>query len=127
MSPLPHRVFLRFLVIAILAHLAGCASLSDSWDGDETTETSPAPVVGPTAATTPEEQVLAALESAGTGEQIVVAGGVRASGDQPYTAASGRTCRWVKMSYPGNRSKRQLACRLEGRWQWVPSVLADTW
>jgi len=86
-------------------------------DSPSTTEIATAPQ-------TPDEKVLAALDGAAAGAPILIGGGVSATGDEPYAAASGRSCRWVNISYTGSGTRRQLACRQEGRWQWVSGVSA---
>ena len=123
MLPLPRRVFRNLFFTLLLANLVGCSSMPGF--GTETAASdSPSTTEVATVPQTPEEEVLAALDGAAAGAPILTSGGVSATGDEPYAAASGRSCRWVNISYPASGTRRQLACRQEGRWQWVSGVSA---
>ena len=123
MLPFPHHAFLNLLFTLLLANLVGCSSMPGFGTGTAASDSLSTTEIA-TAAQTPEEQVLTSLDGAAAGAPILTSGGMRATGDEPYAAASGLSCRWVNISYPGSDTRRQLACRQEGRWQWVSGVSA---
>jgi hypothetical protein len=114
------RRALHLLCCLPFLSLAGCASLSGSYTDEGGPEAAvEAPPITPA---TPEAQLLVALEGAVPGAEILLPEGVRAVAGPGYAAASGRHCREARLSYPDGRATQRLACKIEGRWQWVPAV-----
>lgn len=72
-----------------------------------------------------ERAVLRSLDSLATGVRRTI-GNITAVAEEPYHAASGRVCRWVRMSF-GHRSpgtERRLACKQGKAWFFALDVLA---
>jgi len=74
---------------------------------------------------TPEQQLLNALAGATAGVPIVTETGIRAVPEAAYSAASGRSCRWVSVTFPGVAPERRLACGGQEGWHWAPSVMVQ--
>lgn len=117
MQSIVKQVWLYPLICLVLGGITGCASLPDAQQTGAAADTAPEPVPS-----TPEGQLLNALAGAAAGVEILLPEGVRATADQSYAAASGRTCRQTRLSYHDGRVVQRLACEIDGRWQWVPAV-----
>jgi hypothetical protein len=110
----------KLLLCLPLLSLGGCASLPDASSGKAESKTAAATAAS--APSTPEAQLLVALDGAAPGADIVLPEGVRAVADEAYAAASGRWCRAVRLNYPDGRVAQRLACKISGQWQWAPAV-----
>ncbi|MCZ7681950.1 MAG: hypothetical protein M5U28_25425 [Sandaracinaceae bacterium] len=99
--------------------LAACGGSAPS---EATIYYDPALRPGVAAATGPDHELLARLGELPPGEAVNVGDRVYEA-EAPYTAASGRLCRAVRVREPDG-ARARLACEAEDGWVFVPDVLS---
>lgn len=69
-----------------------------------------------------ERRILAQADALPAGEKTTV-GSLAVVADEPYFAASGRTCRWLTVFTGKVGGDRRLACKDQRGWFFAPDVL----
>ena len=116
--PWRHPLWRAVAVTALALMLVACAGkpalLSESAEAAPT-DVAPKPL-------TPQDEVLAVLDSLSAGQTVPLSNGGIARAEAAYDAASGRRCRKVEIAVGGVFENR-LACKDKGVWGWYPFVL----
>ena len=116
---------LLVLSMAVLTGVPGCASFGYTPRADEPGGAEVVEAVDLSTPLSPADQLLGMLNDVGSGEEVLLADGVRAVADVPYAAASGRWCRKAVLYYPDGRVMQKLACTPGELWHWAPAVTLD--
>lgn len=111
-----------FAFLALVSSLAGCGGSQEPSERDiwYTTSLRPGTVEPDTQG---ERELLARMESIPVSEPVTFAGQTFLV-DAPYAAASGRSCRSVRVE-GGRDVELKLACEEDAGWVFVPDVFAE--